>query len=506
MSSYWERRQAEDMFHYMEEAESAADQVAALYRKASRYLSLQADQIFDRYKTNHGLSEVEARQLINTLHDLTSINDLLQRLRNGDKTENKQELLKQLEAPAYQARLERLRQLQNQIDLIMQNVYQQEKDFSTSFYTDLAREAYYRNIFNIQQRAEAAFSFVHVSQKQIDLVLNSRWSGENYSKRIWKNTQALAKDIKEELLINLVTGRTNREAARIIANKFAQGSSNARRLIRTESNFLSCELNFKAYEECGVEEYQYLAILDLRTSKVCRELDGKIFQVKDRKVGTNCPPMHPWCRSTTISVIDRALIAKMKRSAIDPATGKRIKVPRSMNYQEWYDKYVNGTSRTPQKSNTKPIAKTADTGIMELYRKTDDARNSFKFISDETFNNLTISARKKGAVIIRGTREAEEHLERQGAAASNIGDVLIFRKDVCISEVLEETYHFEQNTLKMNNDKTEPLRSILNEIDAKQYLLENADKYKIPRNEIELTKRQLEAYQQQLEEYGKDVK
>lgn len=159
-----------------------------------------------------------------------------------------------------------------------------------------------------------------------------------------------------------------------------------------------------------------------------------------------------------------------------------------------------------QKSNAKPIAKTADAGIMELYRKTDDARNSFKFISDETFNNLTISARKKGAVIIRGTREAEEHLERQGAAASNIGDVLIFRKDVCISEVLEETYHFEQNTLKMNNDKTEPLRSILNEIDAKQYLLENADKYKIPRNEIELTKRQLEAYQQQLEEYGKDVK
>ena len=65
----------------------------------------------------------------------------------------------------------------------------------------------------------------------------------------------LAKDIKEELPINLVTGRTNREAAGIIANKFAQGSSNARRLIRIESNFLSSELNFKAYEKCGVEEY-----------------------------------------------------------------------------------------------------------------------------------------------------------------------------------------------------------------------------------------------------------
>lgn len=38
-------------------------------------------------------------------------------------------------------------------------------------------------------------------------------------------------------------------------------------------------------------------------------------------------------------------------------------------------------------------------------------------------------------------------------------------------------------------------------IDAKQYLLDNADKYKIPRNEIELTRKQLKAYKNQLKEY-----
>lgn len=154
----------------------------------------------------------------------------------------------------------------------------------------------------------------------------------------------------------------------------------------------------------------------------------------------------------------------------------------------------------------KLIAKDTGSGIMELSRKLTDPREGFKFISDETFNNLTIAVKKKGAVIVRGTKEAEEHLERQGAAASNIGDVLLFRKDVCISEVLEEIHHFEQNLSKMNNDKDETLRNILNEIDAKQYLLSVADKFKIPRNEIELTKRQLQSYQQQLEEYRKGVK
>ena len=341
-NDYWKARQVQDAFNVFQKAEDTADQITKLYLKASRYISIQADEVFEKFQTKHKLSEAEAHRLINTLQDKTSIDELLQKLRNGDKDQQKKDLLSQMEAPAYQARIERLRQIQNQLDRIMQNVYQQEKEFSTSFYTDLANESYYRSIYNIQQRADAAFSFGHVSAKTIDSVINSRWSSANYSERIWKNTQALAQDLKEELLINLVTGRTNRESAAIIANKFGQGASNARRLVRTESNYVSTELNFKAYQECGIEEYQYLATLDLRTSEICRELDGKIYTVKERQIGKNCPPMHPWCRSTTISVVDRSLIEKMQRSAIDPATGKRIKVPRSMTYQQWYDKYVKG--------------------------------------------------------------------------------------------------------------------------------------------------------------------
>lgn len=152
----------------------------------------------------------------------------------------------------------------------------------------------------------------------------------------------------------------------------------------------------------------------------------------------------------------------------------------------------------------KSIAKGVDSGIIkskEMFRKNSDVRNGFKFISNKTFDDLTISARKKGAIILRGTKEIETHLDRMGAAASNLGDILMFRKDVCISEVLEETYHFEQNLRKMNADKDEPIKSILNEIDAKRYILDNEEKYKIPRKEIELTKRQLESYEKQLKQY-----
>lgn len=156
------------------------------------------------------------------------------------------------------------------------------------------------------------------------------------------------------------------------------------------------------------------------------------------------------------------------------------------------------------KAGVKNLEKLHSSDIMkpkEIFRKMDDTREGFKFISDKTFDKLTIQARKNGAIILRGTKDIEEHLDKMGAAASNIGDVLLFRKNVCVSEVLEEIYHFEQNKVKLNNDKKEPLRTILNEIDAKQYLLDNASKYQIPRKEIELTQKQLESYKNQLKKY-----
>lgn len=339
-NAYWERRKAQNMFCYMEDAEKAADEISALYLKASRYISAELDAIFERYKKKHHLSEAEAYRLLNKMHDKTSIDELKEALR-ADKTDQvKADILAELESPAYQARLERLQQTQNQLDLTMQNIYQQEKIKNTSHYVDLANQAYYKSIFDIQQRTGLGFSFNVVDAKAIDRVINSKWSGENYSKRIWRNTQALAQDLKEELLINLVTGRTDREAAEIMQNKFSSGASEARRLVRTESNNLANQMEMKSYEECDIDWYLYVATLDLRTSSKCRELDGKRFKVSEQQPGKNCPPIHPWCRSTTICDITEEELAGMERRARDPVTGKTEKVPATMTYDEWYKKHV----------------------------------------------------------------------------------------------------------------------------------------------------------------------
>lgn len=366
---YWKNRAAQRMWEYMQSAEEAADEAAKFYQKAAAYLNQEIDGIFEKYMTKHNLSEREAYDLLNQMTDRASIQELLQKLQNGAKDTEKEQLIQKLEAPAYRARIERLEQIQSQLDQIMRNVYQQELALSTSHYAALAEEAYYKSIFDIQQRSGYGFSFAKVDQKMIDRLLKSRWSGKNYSTRIWNNTGTLAQTLKEELLVSLVTGRTERETAAIIMQKFAQGSSQARRLIRTESSYITGQMDLQSYEECGIEKYVYLATLDLRTCQEdCAPLDGKIFPIKDAKPGVNMPPMHPWCRCTTISYFSNEILQSLRRRARDPVTGKTYTVPGNMTYEQWYAKYANNEGKTVAKEPGSDII-TSGARITNSYSK-----------------------------------------------------------------------------------------------------------------------------------------
>ena len=125
----------------------------------------------------------------------------------------------------------------------------------------------------------------------------------------------------------------------------------------------------------------------------------------------------------------------------------------------------------------------------------------YKPVSEERYNQLIIPLKKMGVTIHRD-EEAERLLNLRGAEGDTIGthDVF-FRKKISISAILEETHHIRQNRRGMNDDKEIGLRSILNEIDAKKYLLRVAKKYGIPREEIEATKIQLQMYKEALKEY-----
>jgi len=86
----------------------------------------------------------------------------------------------------------------------------------------------------------------------------------------------------------------------------------------------------------GVERYEIVATLDMRTSEICQELDGEVFEMKSFEPGVTAPPFHPWCRTVTCPYFDDNFGERAARGA----DGKTCYVPGDMKYGELYGKHV----------------------------------------------------------------------------------------------------------------------------------------------------------------------
>ena len=109
--------------------------------------------------------------------------------------------------------------------------------------------------------------------------------------------------------------------------------------LETEISKLHNLYNLNYSNSLKVERYRFLATLDDSTCPMCGRLDGKIFLYAQSKVGVNYPPIHKGCRCTTISDVDKELLDKWERFARDPVTGRPIKVPANMTWEEWKREY-----------------------------------------------------------------------------------------------------------------------------------------------------------------------
>ena len=97
------------------------------------------------------------------------------------------------------------------------------------------------------------------------------------------------------------------------------------------------------WTKLNVKRYQLVAVLDNRTSPICRSLDGKIFDRQDAKAGVTMPLFHCYCRTTTVPYIKGITDDETTRTARDPTTGKSVIVPGDLTYKTWYNQYVQKT-------------------------------------------------------------------------------------------------------------------------------------------------------------------
>lgn len=331
---YWKKRQEEKLSSILNDAQVASEYVSDIYSKASLYTQSKINGIFEKYRDGHGLSNADAKEMLDSLISDRDYNQIKRILENNPKTKQRKELLKKLDTPPYQYRIKRLENMQSQLDKLMNEVYKVEKDVSTDCYINSAFNAYYRNVYNLQKGMKVAYQFDMLDPELIDSMLKSRWSGKNYSNRIWDNTDALAESLKDEMLMGVLTNKTEKEMADTIMNKFAVGAYQARRLIQTESAAMTAFADQQAFKDAGIEKEMFIAVHDSRTSQICQHHDRSIVEIAKAKVGVNVPPLHPNCRSHMIPYIEGVTDAMKKRQR-NPVTNKDEVVDVSENYDQW---------------------------------------------------------------------------------------------------------------------------------------------------------------------------
>lgn len=337
---YWTNRKANLIYEQMDKAERQADKFDKVYKESKAYLDKQINKIFDKFQRDYGLSERDARHVLKNMKDQKDLNELRKVLEARPNDPNIQRLLADLDSPAYAYRMKRLERLNNDLDRMRESIYHSEKSGSDAFYSDLMKDSYYKATFDLQQQTGLAYSLSDLPETEIKRLQGLKWTGEAYSDRIWSNTGALASSVKDELLVSLMTGRSVRDTSQAIAERFEVGQNKARRLVRTESAFFHNQMELLSYEDAEITKYKFVAVLDRRTSEICQEHDNKVYDTDKAVPGVNYPPLHPWCRSTTIAHDDDIDYSKLERRARNPETGKVEYVPADMSYKEWYSKYV----------------------------------------------------------------------------------------------------------------------------------------------------------------------
>ena len=131
-----------------------------------------------------------------------------------------------------------------------------------------------------------------VLEKIIDDLINSNWSGLTLVERIAEHKRKLSLTLKEELSKGLIRGDSLQDISKIFSKKMDLSYSNALRIIRTESCWVMNEATVNNYENNGIKEYEIMAFLDNKTSKICKSMDGEVVNVKEAVPGKNLPPFH----------------------------------------------------------------------------------------------------------------------------------------------------------------------------------------------------------------------
>lgn len=294
-NTYWRDRELEWKKKRLKDEKQYADEIQEIYANMMDSVEKEIESFFTRYANKENITMAEAKKRVSNI-------DIQAYQRKAKKYVKEKNFSDEANE---QMRLYNLAMKVNRLELLKANIGLElvaGHDELKSYTGDKLEGAY---LEEIKRNASILGDTVIDNAKMAKTVADSSFKNATFSERIWVNQDQLKNSLSSVLSSALIQGKNPREFIPQIRKKFDVSRCNAERLLRTEIARVQTQAQAESYEANGIDEYEYIACSLKDVCPLCKEMDGKVFKLKDMEIGENAPPMHPNCHCATAPHSDR---------------------------------------------------------------------------------------------------------------------------------------------------------------------------------------------------------
>lgn len=448
MSNYWTKRFEEEEKQRNISNKAYAKEIEKQYKIAENKIKSDIEKWYIRIADNNQISLADAKKLL-TKDELKefkwSLAEYTQKAKSGAWK-------KELENASARIHIKRLEALQLQVQNSIETLRNKENEMLEDYLIKNYEDTYYHSLYEISKGLNLKTSFATLDRNKINQVIGKPWlsDGKTFSDRIWQDKEQLINTLRTKITQSFITGSTLDEAvediSKFVSDKIKNKEYVARRLLETESAAYASKAQIEAFKSIDVEKYEIVATLDLHTSEICQEMDGKVFNISDQEIGVTVPPFHSHCRTVIAPYFDDE---PTRASRDENGEYKEVKY---MNYKEWKDQYI-------KKSHTQVNNK----NNLESKNKSDIIKLRSAEIDKEIKENVLKDVKHKGGLLPNakqilkntGLDESIKITTLNGARGeTKLDEILTQKKGITINKFNEMRLDFDDKRKMSYREKT----------------------------------------------------
>lgn len=144
----------------------------------------------------------------------------------------------------------------------------------------------------------------NILARAMETAVKANFEGATWSERIWGRNEQLRQLVRTEVTRALVRGDNGITIARRIRKHMDASRKDAERLAITEHARVQTLAQQDIIKENGYEFFKLMP--ESRACSICRGIgsgtERKPVRITDMQIGTNAPPIHPYCRCAIAEV------------------------------------------------------------------------------------------------------------------------------------------------------------------------------------------------------------